>query len=149
MGRYCTIDEVRGRWNELDTMSKFEVTSYHLQYAESELDGYMAPYFTVPFSSNNLTAKDLAIDLTYLRVANLKSEERDSFRKEIMERIKMIQTGVMQMMTDSGTALSGASGQAWSTTKDYNPVFGMGDITEFRVDSSQVYNERIARGDYS
>jgi len=109
----------------------------------------MAPFFTVPFSSNNITAKDLAIDLTYIRVANLKLEDRDGFRKEIKERIKMIQVGDMVMMTTSGTSASTSDAQGWSTTKDYHPVFGMGDIVDFRVDSSEVYAEAIARGDYS
>lgn len=150
MGRYCTVDEVRGRYSELDTMAKFDITSYHLPYAEMELDGYMAPYYTVPFSSNNLTAKDLAIDLTYIRIANLKAEDREQFRKEILDRIKMYQSGAMAMMTSSGTAVSvGGAASAWSTTENYHPVFGIGDITDFKVDSSEVYAERIARGDYS
>ncbi len=149
MGRYCSVEDVRGRYSELVTMSKFDVVSYHLQYAEMELDGYMAPFYTVPFSSNNLTAKDLSIDLTYLRVANLKTAERNDYRKELMDRIKMYQDGSAIMITTSGDALSSASGAAWSSTENYHPVFGMGNVTDFCVDSMQVYNEKIARGQFT
>jgi hypothetical protein len=148
MGRYCTVDDVRGRYSEIETASKFDVISYHLQYAEMDLDGYLSPFFATPFSSNNLSAKDLAIDLTYIRVANLKTDERDGLRKEIMERLRMYQTGQMQMVTTSGTAIGGGESQAWSTTQNYNPIFGMGNTIDFIVDSSQVYNEAIARGDF-
>ena len=82
MGRYCTSSDCIARYNRLSKIdsAQTEIDSHFISFAENELDGLLSPKFTVPFSSNNVTAKDLAIDLTYLRAGNLKFEERNSFK---------------------------------------------------------------------
>lgn len=150
MGRYITWDDVIDRYRVLSKDSKdgsSEVESAFIFYAEHELDALMAPAFTVPFSSNNMTAKDLAIDLTYCRAGNFKISEQKEFKQSIMDRIDMLKKGEMSMLTDSGDTIdTSGSTSAWSTTKDYHPVFGHGPTEHFEVDSSQVVAEDNERG---
>lgn len=135
--RYPQIERVGGA---------SEISSVYVEYAERELEGYLAGYYTVPFSSNNLTAKDLSIDLTYLRIGNLKAKDRKEFREEVMGRIKQLQIGAASMMTSSGGQLQSVGELVYSDSKDYHPVFGMGDTLDFAVDSSQVDAEDAERG---
>ncbi len=135
--RYPEIERVGGA---------SEVGSLYIEYAERELESYLAGYYTVPFSDNNLTAKDLSIDLTYLRLANLKSEARKEFRDEVMERIEKLKLGNASMMTSSGDQLQSVGEVVYSNTKDYHPIFGVGDTLDFAVDSNQIADEDADRG---
>ena len=150
MGRYITWDDVTDRYTLLVKGSYSganEVESAFITYAENELDALLASSFTTPFSSNNQTAKDLSIDLTYCRAGNFKISERKEFKEEIMEKINMLKNGDMSMLTDSGDLItSTGTSPTWSTTIDYHPVFGHGDDIHFEVDSAVVIDEDNDRG---
>jgi len=152
LGRYITYDDLVDRYRQLANDSKdgsTEVGSAYIVYAENELDGMLASTYTVPFSSNNLTAKDLSIDLAYLRIGRFKDKGRKELKADVMERINMLKSGEMGMLTDAGEVLtSGGQVTAWSNTKDYHPVFGMGDTIHFDADSQQVIDEENDRGRY-
>lgn len=114
--------------------------------AINELESRLSSQFTVPFSDNNMTAKDLAIDLTYCRIQmSRNSDISESVCKRVDERIKDLLEGKTFMVTSGGTSLERSTQLAWSTTQDYNPVFGMGDIIDSVVDSNQVYDEEQAK----
>lgn len=147
MSDYITWKDVLNRYPVVDRVGgASEVGSAYVRYAERELEGMLTGFFTVPFSSNNLTAKDLAIDLTYMRISNLKSEDRKEFRDELMGRIQALKDGQASMMTTSGDVLQAVGGTIYSTTQNYEPVFGMGDTLDFHVDSGQLLDEENARG---
>ena len=149
MGRYITWEDIVDRYPLIakgNFSGSSEASSAYIFYGESELDGLLAPAFTIPFSSNNVTAKDLAIDLSYCRMANFKIEERKEFKKEIMDKINMLKDGAMSMLTNSNDTVS-TLGQSptWSSTKDYHPVFGHGNDIYFEVDSGLTTAEQDAR----
>jgi len=123
------------------------VDSQYIMYAENELDQRLGPYFTVPFSSNNITARDLSIDLSYAKVVIY--DDPDKY-KAIIEHVDMIIgdliAGKMAMVTDSGDSLfSSSTNEAWSNTQNYHSAFGMGDFDTFLVDSNQLQAEEDAR----
>lgn len=150
MGRYINWDDVTDRYRVLTKDTKdgsSEINSAFITYAERELDSLLAPAFTVPFSSNNITVKDLAIDLTYCRAGNFKFSEQKEFKEMIMETIEKLKNGEMSMITDSGDVIdTSGSTAAWSSTEDYHPIFGHGPTEHFEVDSSQVISEENDRG---
>ena len=121
------------------------IESNFIYYAENELDGRLSPVFTVPFSSNNVTATDLSIDMTFCRAGNLKAEERKEVCDAIDMRIKRLIDGLDDMLLADGTVLATVGGTVYSTTMNYHPVFGMGNIVDMVVDSSQVQAEEDAR----
>lgn len=151
MGRYITWSgDVLARYPGLATISDSYAAqdSAFVFYAESELDGRLAGWFATPFSGNNLTARDLAIDLTYLKAVQPNDEARTApVRQRLEAAIADLIEGRATMVTDSGDALASAGEPVYSTTMGYHPVFGMGGAEAFAVDSQQLLDEARERGD--
>lgn len=147
MGRYCDWADVSGRYPEIaKSKDSTEVASGFIYFAEAELDSRLASKFTVPFSSNNVTAQDLAIDMTYLKVYQFKDPEKaEAIEKSVSARIDRLMKGESSMMTSSGDLLTSVGGTVYSTTGGYHPTFGMGDFGDLVVDSSQLQDEADAR----
>lgn len=146
MGRYINWADVTNRYpNAGNNTASEEVADAHIRYAEAEVDGRLASYYTAPFSSNNLTAKDLAIDLTYLRMGIARTKGADELRKSIDLRFKDLREGMSYMVTTSGDLVQRGGVPVWGSHQDYHPVYGMGPIESFVVDSSQVIDEENAR----
>jgi len=149
MGRYCEVSQVVARFRKTTDVVSYPgaVDSQYIYFAENELDVKLGPYFTVPFSSNNITATDLSIDMTYAKIIRYDDPER---YKLIMEHIDSVIgdliIGKAGMITTSGDQLlSGASNNAWSNTMDYHSAFGMDDFEYMQVSSQQLADEESAR----
>jgi len=149
MGRYCATADVVARFRRVtDVVSYPEaVESQYILYGENELDRRLGPYFTVPFSSNNVTARDLSIDLSYAKVIIYDDPEKyEKIMDHVDTMIGELIDGTMAMVTDSGDQLiSNNTNSAWSNTMGYHSAFGMGDFPTFRVDSDQLQAEEDAR----
>lgn len=150
MGRYIDFDDVVNRYREVSRNDRDATTvnSDFIRYAEDELDSRLSPYYTVPFSSNNITAKDLSIDLAYLKIFRFKDVEKASaVDSYIAMRINALASGKASMMTSSGDVITpdGLASKFYSTTQDYSPVFGMGGILSASVSSSRVQHENDNR----
>jgi len=65
MGRYIEFDDLIKRYRRVDTKGGADEVDPLIVFAENMLDGMLGSHFVVPFSSNNATARDLAIDITY------------------------------------------------------------------------------------
>lgn len=145
MGRYATAQEVVDRYPLCNNIGIAKIDSGHLVFAENELDGLLGKYFTVPFSSNNLTAKDISIDLAYLRIGNFKVKEREEFRKSVMDRISRLVDGNEAMITSGGEAIYSVGDTIGVSGQNYSPVFGMGNIEDFHVDVDRIIDEANER----
>jgi len=147
MARYIEWDDLVGRYRKAAEVSDApEAETNYIRYAESEIDGMLAPYFTAPFSNNNETVKDLCIDKSFAMMIRFKDEEKAKMIDDsVTDRIDKLIKGKMSMVVGSGDIITRTSDIAYSTTKDYHPVFGMDVITEFHVSSSQLDNEENAR----
>lgn len=155
MGAIIKWDDVVIRYREAEKArdSKDADRAYILP-AEVELNGWLCTGFAVPFSSTNLTAKDLAIDLAFLRIGVMKIKDRNTFMKSMQERLKRIRSGIECMMVESSNGFitpisADQSRQAWSDTQDFHPTHGHGPFREFEVSSEQLREERIDRGDFT
>lgn len=116
-------------------------------FAIAELHARLAPGFTVPFSDNNMTAKDLAIDLTFAKVYRWKNPEQSAaVNSFVAGQIDMLLAGKMGMLTSSGDVLNATGGTVYSTTQDYHPVFGISPIEYSVPSSAQINDEEDARG---
>lgn len=131
-------EDVLNRWPDLASVGGAEiVTSAHIYYAEAEVNAYFANTFTVPFSDNNITAKDFVIDLTYVRAGNLKTGDNE-MREAIYKRMADIRDGKASMILVGGTVIKADDTTAWSNTMDYSPVFNMDSTLDFEVDQDQL-----------
>lgn len=145
-----TATDVLLRYPVMSSVGSTAVNSTWIVYAENEINGRLGAAFTVPFSSNNQTAIDLIIENTWLRYQQSKNSDLAAALRTAMDtRLARIMDGKEPMILADGTIMnaSGGLGDAWSNTSGYHPVFGMGDETHFLVDSSQTYDEALARGE--
>lgn len=154
----CSWSHVLARYEELSKLpnvgSASAVASATqvalLNTAEAYIHGRLAARYAVPFSSNNLTAIDLIVDAVYVQNNLTRQPDKTKLLKEFLdERIKSLLEGQSQMASATGAVVATIGDDViWSSTEDYPPVFGLGDITKAEVSSGQLYAEDVARGDY-
>ena len=127
-----------------------EVQVAMLTQAEGFVTSKLATKFSTPFSSNNITAKNLTIDMVYVQTQMTRQPDKANALKEfVMEQIGDLLTGNATMVTDAGVQLALETGDpVWSSTENYHPVFGMSDVVESAVSSAQQIAEDNARGVY-
>ena len=146
MSRYINWNDVVDRYRSVSDKDATVVGSSFIPFAETEVDGRLAAKYSTPFSSNNLTVKDLCIDLVYIKVGNLNIKETEKLQAQVNSKVARLLNGEEIMITSSGDQIvPGVSGGLWSSTGSYHPVFGMGDVTDFVVDSSRLVDEENAR----
>lgn len=149
MGRYCTVDQVVQRFPRATDVQSYGLTveSSYIYYAEADLDRRLAPYFTTPFSSNNVTATDLSIDMSYAKLIIYDDPDKyAAIMGQVDTVIGDLIAGTAAMQTSSGDLVLSSTGNgAWSNTSSYHSAFGMGDFPLFQVDSAQLYDEEVRR----
>lgn len=150
MGRYIKWEDITLRYPEVETFKgAAAVDSSYIQFAEAVVDGMLGQHFTVPFSSNNLTAKDLSIDLTYARIIRKSDKEvSEMVVSGVNSMVTMLKNGTIGMVTTSGdlSYKSGDGDMVESTTQNYHSIFGVGDPKHSPIDSSQIVDEANERG---
>ena len=148
MGLYIDWNDIVSRYPSIAGVGGAEeVSSAHIIYAENELNGRLSPKYTVPFSSNNMTAKDLSIEISYVRIGNINTDQRSELIESIDKRIERLLSGDEDMMDDTGEIVQiSVGGTIWSSTMNYTPTFGSGDIEDFVVDPDLISDEDSARG---
>jgi hypothetical protein len=124
---YATFSDFTARY--ATRLGAEEVTSHYLPYAAARLEGWLGPYFTVPFSDNNVTARDLTIDLAYLLLLQRSKEPGDArpLAASVQARLDGLAAGREAMITTSGAALFAdvAHAGVWASTAGGDPLFGL------------------------
>lgn len=116
-------------------------------YAIADIQAQLSNSFAVPFSNNNLTAKDLMIDSVFAKMYRWRDEDKaKSVQDYIDARIKALNNGSGSMITTSGDIIQASIGTVFSTTGNYPPVFGVSPTEYSIVSSSQVWDEEDKRG---
>jgi len=149
---YADYDECVARYAALATWGKTptEVSSDLIYYAEIELNGRLGSHFSVPFSADHPTVKDLTIDLAYYRaIRTTDPSKAKALHAAVLGRIDDIKKGKEYIYTGSGTIIlpDGADQEIWSTTQDYHPVHGMLEAEDAgsRIDPDRLDDESDER----
>lgn len=147
MGRYIEWDDVAHRFGSVAAdFDSTKINSFHIPYSENMVDALLAPKYTTPFSSNNLTVKDLCIELTYIRAGGLNIKDRKELMEEFKGRIADLIAGVESMLDGDGAVIAqDATAIAWSSEANYQPTFGHGDILDAEMDQDYVDDEEDAK----
>ena len=150
-GRYITWDDVVNRYQLFGTIAgAVKAASHYLRYVEGELDSRLGVAYSVPFSNNNITIRDLAVDMVYLRSIRFKTDGWKELKEEIDGRIAALNSGTAIMVVDSGdivVAGQGVATSAWSNNQDYHPVFAATlDWTDMVPSSAHMQAEADERG---
>ncbi len=149
MGRYINWSDVVARYPLVEDIGgAVEVDSVFIAYAEYHVDEMLGSKFTVPFSNNNATVRDLSIDVTYWKAGKLKIEEADKMEEQVMKRVNKLLSGETVMIVDGSSLTVQApdiGDTIYSNTDEYHPVFGMSPTEYFQIDSEQIYDEEQRR----
>ena len=135
MGRYIDTADLVERYREVGKEIGFEeVSSAYIYYAEHDVDMHLGAVYTAPFSSNNLTAKDLSIDFAYVRMSRrARPKDAEAIHSALMKTIEKLTNGTLSMVTTSGDLLRPSLGAMDSTTKLYNPLFILSGGLPFKL----------------
>lgn len=139
--------DVVGRFPALSGKDATEMTSNYITYAVAELEERLGGSFTVPFSSNNLTARDLAIDLTYCKLYRVAAPEKaEAIDKQVSARISALVAGNATMMLIGGTVATVNESAYWISS-DNSAIFDTSADTTWRVSTTELNANEEARDD--
>jgi phage gp36-like protein len=144
MGRYITWQDVADSYP--DWTKQASANTYGnlwIPRAEDEVDGRLAPVYTVPFSPTPGIVRDLCIDLAYFKLA-FASEKGEKLGEILKDRFDAILAGKLVLTTSAGAVSKSVT--AFSTHQDYPTAFGVDDPLNWRVSSAQAFDEQEARG---
>lgn len=140
---YATYSDFTTRY--ATRLPEADIASHYLPFASGRLEGLLGAYFTVPFSSNNLTARDLTIDLAYLLILQRSKDsgDADALGRMLQSRLAALAKGTEAMITSSGETLIGAASEnrVWGNTAPYDPVFNLLDSVSQKVDPDRLDEE--------
>lgn len=144
MGRYIDWEDVIDRYPSLNTIGGAdETSSTYIVYGEAYIDAQLSNMYTVPFSNNNMTVRDLVIDYVYWRAGRFKLEDASAVQSAFFQTIAMIKKGQMAMIDADGsiTGVKKAIG-IFSSTESYHSSFGMRPTIEQHIDQDLIDDER-------
>lgn len=148
MGRYANWDDVTDRYTVIASKgSASDVDNTYIAMAEAELESRLGKVFSVPFDSDNLVAKDITIDIAFLKASVARDKTYDKIKTSVDQRIKDLLLGKSVMVTTSGTAIS-SNLVPGSNTGQYHPVFGVQPQEQAFADEDRVESDLNDRGIY-
>lgn len=144
MGRYINWADVTGRYGDFAKGADATVAAAaFIPQAEAEVDGRLAPKYTVPFSPAPYLVQDLCIDVAYYK-ATIRQEGSKLLGESLEQRFKAIINGTL-LLTNSGGAIQESGGAAWCSNS-YHSSFGPDSEVNWRVDSNWINDAMDARG---
>lgn len=120
---YATYSDFCARY--ATKLGEAEVTSHLLPYAAARLEGALGPYFALPFAPDNLTARDLTLDLAYLLVLQRSKEPREAaaLAAAVEARLAALAQGRAAMVTAAGGLLYAQAAPPAVWAQGAPPVF--------------------------
>jgi len=140
--------DVQQRYPDARNVEATLGNSVHIFYAEAELNSRLAVGFTTPFSSSNVTARDLCMDLIYGRLMKFSNPERaQKVLDNIDARCNDLLNGKQDMVLIDGTLVhsSAVANGVWSSNENYSPTFDMTDAQDQEIDPDRQQDEYDAR----
>lgn len=141
---YGSVDQFLAVYSaETLEITSSEISTHWMPYGALRVNEKFGGIFTMPFSSNNYSARELSIDFAYLGILLRTRQQDDSkeLKKDLDERVKDMLKNNTPMILDDGTAYF-ADGStltsAWSTTQDYKNTFDMRNAINQRVDPDLI-----------
>ena len=145
---YIEWDDVVARYPATGRQNQdaSEVTSSFIVGAEAYINARLAKSYTIPFTPVPQLIKDLAIDLTYVKMAVGKVDDREVIKEHIIDTLNSLVDGDMVLVTDSGTTLAEVDNGVWSELGSYTSRFDVDDPFNWEVSSARltaIENDRL------
>lgn len=144
MGRYIDWADVTGRYPDFAKGPDATIANdVFIPHAEAEVDGRLAPKYSVPFSPAPFLVKDLAIDLAYYK-ATIKQESSKLIYERVEGVFKSILDGTL-LLTNSDGVMAQPGNNAWCSNS-YHTSFGPDGEELWRVSSQWIEDVQDDRG---
>lgn len=142
MEPYATYQQYTMVYSEKG-IGQSEISSYWLFYGAQRVNECLGGFYTLPFSSNNATARQLSIDYGHLGILirTRRQDDSEELINELEKRISYLTSSGSPMMTDSGESIFPDRNNVfdvYSSTKDWKPVFDLRDAVDQRIDPDQL-----------
>lgn len=132
-----------------DAGSSGDADTYNSAYilpAESYVKGILLKRYSDPLTNAGYVIKDIIIDEAYRRsIITKNSKKANEIQKSIKSQLKEIMIGSITLINSNGNEVYQDRSLIWSSTEDYTPTFGMGDIVDMEVDPDQTDDEEDER----
>lgn len=144
MSRYIEWDDVANTYPDwAKAVSANTVGNLWIPRAEDEVDGRLAPRYTVPFTPVPGLVRDLCIDLAYYKLV-FASDKGKELGAILDARFKAILDGSLVITSSLGQLDTGE--RAWSTHQNYPTQFGVDQDINWQVSSAWALDQQEARG---
>jgi phage gp36-like protein len=145
---YFTFAEFASKYkNTAKDYQAAEINSFWAPAASGDLDAYLAPKITAPFTPTPWFIKNLAIDLAYWQMT-YKETNQELLKEDIDARIAGVLNGTIQVIDPTTNAALGTQQtNVFLTTSGTNTSFGMDRVENFEVDRSWQESFRDDRCD--
>lgn len=144
MGRYIDWEDVANAYPDWPkTAGANTIGNLWIPRAEDEVDGRLAPIYSVPFSPVPGIVRDLCIDMAYFKLA-FASDKGKALGDLLEKRFEAILEGKIMITTSAGRLDTGE--RTWSTHQDYPTQFGVDNPLNWQVSSAWATDEQEARG---
>ena len=156
MSNYVIPEELFARHPAFTVNSFTNVNSDILYYAAREVEANLAKSFTIPFSGDHPTVKDLVLDAAWVRFNRITEPKiGEKLQKHLKDRFDRINNGDEYIITGSGTFL-GRSVSAHdekipeSTSENYEPVHTMlgAEHSDTKIDPDLIDDLENLRDDF-
>ena len=141
MTTYATYSEFTQVYS-LQGITEAQINSYWLPHGALRVNEELGGLFTIPFSDNNQSAKDLSIHYAYLGILTRtqKTDDSDELEEQLDKRIQtIIERNAMVLTDGSRLSVDGSiQHEVWSNTQDFKPVFDMRQDIDQRVDPDLI-----------
>ena len=125
-----------------------EMAESYIEGAEALMNSYLTKKYTIPVPSSggvSLLLKDVAIDLTYAKMALHNDKAAVKVRDNAMAILKNIVEGTIGLIDGDGNLIPETGDAVWSSTQNYHESFGHLPVEDQLVDPDLVEDEYNAR----
>ena len=143
MSRYTDYARVTARYpDSAKSISADVMEPQFITPAEAELDGRLAPAYSVPFGATPETSPDtivdLATDMAYIKAVGIRSKNGKPIADAVDATITRLLKGT-QLLYFNGQLLPPLStGGGWSSTAGFGSSFGMDNPLNWEVDGAAI-----------
>lgn len=156
MGRYTSAGDLRKTFKKIDTSGLIDTDlDFYITMSEAEIDGRLAPVYTLPFSSTPPLLRSIAAEYSFLKVMDrfqtgMKDKSTDWItkrRKNLMNLLQDLVSGDATLVTSGGEIINQRAdiGGIQISTGLYVETFGHGNEVNEEVDPDRIEDEQDAR----
>ena len=139
MGNYADWGDVVARYPKASTkVDAEEMQDSYIAGVEGIMNSYLSKQYTTPIAGKPPLLEDIAVDLTYCKIAFNQDKGVPELKKDTMQLLKDIMSGELSLTDSDGELVTMLGGAVWSSEETYLPTHtDMGPLDD-RIDPNRL-----------